>query len=557
MPMTFDQALAQGLEYIRSKWPILYFGLAHHRTTRGDALSFKDRPWLAAIYMDNSPHKVIRKCIQVGISELCLCMLFALAWQGKRGMYLLPDDEWCGTFVGDRMDGLLDRCPEYRAHTGSTGKGTDSRRLKSIYGRTWKFAGTHAKTIGSSIDLRKPKAAFEFQASVLLIDEYDEHVLSDLAWFWDRLADEKNPITCLFGNPSATNVGIDAQYRRTDAKVWQVECHCGHKQILDWYANFVVETPEGSGKWSLRDEDAGEYGEPRPLCTECGKPFDRLGSGHWHATNPDGAAKGSGYAISRLFISVRPDDMRTLYDKFLEAQHNQTLLQNFHNQWLGVPYEHKDDKITEDNLRLCASTNPLIVLSRAAKRSDHLRMIGGVDQGKGNHVSISEVVNGVRNVCGMFVCEDLDDVETYLRAYGVTFVVIDAQGGSYAETRRFCERYDTAVMCYYRPKDEIMGLYTYDEEKAVVKGNRTELCDTMVTAYKSGNMVIPSDFASVLGGQYKAQMLASRRMLDAGGRPIWTKGVDHFFHAEVYATVAQLLSGINNSAKTRKSWRVR
>jgi hypothetical protein len=109
-------------------------------------------------------------------------------------------------------------------------------------------------------------------------------------------------------------------------------------------------------------------------------------------------------------------------------------------------------------------------------------------------------------------------------------------------------------MCYYVARDSITHPYVPDEENQVVKANRTEMCDTMVARFKDGTATIPKNYASHDGGELKRQLMAPVRTTDAGGRPIWTKGTDHYFHAKVYCTIATLISGISNSAMERKSW---
>lgn len=544
-------ATEQGLEAVRAKWPRLYFALAHHRSTDGRPMTFSDRPWQEAIYKDNSRHMVVLKCVQVGMSEHFLCDIFTLASMGKRGMYLLPDDSWCAGFVADRLDGLLARVPEYRDATQKVeGKGTDSRRMKSIYGSTWKFAGTNTRTQGSTVDLSKPKAAFEFKADALIFDEYDEHDKSKLGWFYDRQASTKEPYTRLFGNPTYEGVGIHREFNKTDAKRWEVQCHCGHWQVLDWHTHFISEDPPGSGVYRLRDTENQKTGEPRPICSACGEPFNRLGTGRWTPTNPDGI--GSGYAISRLFVGVRSTDMRELYDKFVDAQNNPTLMQNVYNQWLGKPYQHSDDKVTEHLLRSCAGSHKL------GPYDGIKRCTAGVDQGKHFHVHISEIVAGKAIKRFMGTVRDWPTLVGLLKNYGVTDVVIDAQGGGYVETRQFLGDYDGSWMCYYRPKDKVRGVYEKKHRERVVDTNRTEACDLMVQGLKQGLVVLPVDWEWVDGGDFSSQMQTPNRVLDAStGWPIWTKGTDHHFHAAVYDNLAWLISGIFDSREPLSdNWRV-
>jgi hypothetical protein len=534
-----------GLQQIRAKWPTLYTALKYHRTTRGDALTFSDKKWLRKLYQDDAPQIVIRKCSQVGITEYAICRMITLAQQGKRGMYLLPDDSWRATFVADRIDGLMDRVPAYKRIIGHAEKTMDSRQFKLIHGVAWKFAGSHAKTAGSTgQDTKKPKAAFEYQASVLIFDEYDEHEQADLIYFNDRLADEVNPIVMKFGNPTIEGRGIADEFRKSDARRWNVTCQCGHEQELLWDKHFVWK--DDGGTWRLRNEDG------RPTCEKCGVAFDRLGSGRWVAGNPD--AKVHGYAISRLFVFKSAHDILDLFDKFIDAQGNQSKLQNFYNNWLGETYENADEQITEGLLSLASVKGPETLGGWAA--TPQHRLVAGIDQGKNFHIRISELVNGARVPRYVGILTTWDQVNSVLDEYRVGCAIVDAQGGGYAETRRFVEQREGAFMCYYRPKDQVKTLYNIDNGKQIVEVNRTELCDLLVSSLKDGSYLVPKDFASIHGGEFKRQMMTPVRTLDAGGRPVWTKGIDHFFHASVYETVAVLVSGMSSSIASDRSWRI-
>lgn len=539
-----DTALMQGLNIIREQYPPLFMALANHRTTRNEALTFYDKPWLRAIYMDQASHIVIMKCIQVGITEYALCAMFGMAQSGKRGMYLLPDDSWRQTFVADRIDGLMNRCPAYRDAITAVDKQSDSRVFKNIFGTAWKFAGSHAKTVGAVAGEKgKPKAAFEYQASALIIDEYDQHEQQDMSYFLDRLADEQNPTILNFGNPTVESRGIAVEFAKSDQKHWVVKCQCQQEQELDWYKHFVLRREDG--QFELRDPGF------RPICDACHRPFDRLGPSRWKKFNPK--SKVSGYAVGRLFIYKGPTDIQELWVKFLKAQGNPSALQNFHNNWLGVPYENADLKVTEGLLAECAMKGPEVM---TGPPDTPMFTLAGIDQGKHFHIKISKVEDGVRIPLCFAVLDRWDQVDGLLDEYQVGCAVIDAQGGGYAETRQFVERRDGAWMCLYVPKDKAGALYKADRKTGVVSVNRTEMCDVALQHMRSGLWLLPKNYASLHNGDVKAHLMAPVRTLDVGGRPIWTRGVDHFFHANVYETVAYLISGLTNSIRKPSSWRV-
>lgn len=540
---TKETAAQTSLEYIKQNYPRLYLALVHHRTTGDLPMTFHDRPWLMSIYKDNAKLLVFMKCVQIGITEFCICDMFHLAQKGKRGMYLLPDDSWVGQWVSDRIDGVIGRSAYYKSLVGRVNKETDSRRLKSICGMTWKFAGTHSKTAQ-----KKPKAAFEFVANCLVIDEYDEHDQNDLQIFKDRLAADKSPYVRLLGNPTIDGQGIAAEFAKTDAKQWFVPCHCGHEQVLEWTDHFIQEL--ATGIWEVRDKErAKDGGDIRPVCTECREPFDRLAKGRWQGTNPDGV--GSGYRISHLFISVKPTDMRDLFVLWQEAQGNQTALQNIHNQWLGKTYTNKDESITEELLHKCAG--PYIWIKKDQANWD--RLIAGIDEGKDFHISISEVINGVRHKRFIGKCRTQDQLDSILDTYSVAYAVRDAQGGSWAAVRDWVKTKSGRFMCYYRPKDQVKKLYDPDRKSGVINTNRTEIIDTNIQAYRTAKVVVPSDWATLCDGEFAKHMTTPQRILDPTGKPIWTKGNDHLFHADVYEFLALLVSGMHNSKSEPYSWR--
>lgn len=535
-------AIDDGLGMIARKWPRLYTAIVHHRTTRGEHLTFKDKTWLRAIYKDNSPHIVLMKASQAYISEWAICDLFTLAKKGLRGMYALDSDTRRSAFVADRINKLCDYSPEYRQAIKATKGEADSRVLKTIYGRAMKFIGSRAKG-----------AFYEFTCDAVWIDEYDLHEQDTLIYAQDRIKNSKQKHTRKFGNPTVEGRGIAAEFMLSDQKNWHVECdQCGHEQVLDWERHFVEDI--GAGMFGLRDKawETDSLEEPRPICTECHKPFDRMAKGRWRADNPDSDI--SGYQISQLFIRTEADDVLQYWKMFKAAHNNPTKLQHFWNNIIGMPYAMTTAKLTDFDLDQCANRGERIVKVRELR--SELRMIAGIDQGSDYHVIISEVLDGIPIDRFIGTAYNWTQLVALLDAHNTVCDVIDAQGGGYAETREFVATREGAYMCLYVPKDRIKVPLKVDEETGVIEANRTEWCDIAVGNIKDRNLIVPPDYASIDDGQYKKQMLTPTRVFNPGGRPIWTKGNDHYFHANVYKTIAHEISGMNNSIRQSGSWRV-
>lgn len=528
-----DKLISQPLAIVDAKWPRLFMALTHHRTTKGERLTFADKKWLETIYKDNNSRMVIIKCSQVHMTEHFLCAMFTLAKKGLRGLYIMPTNEHRRPFVQDRIDRLKDCSPEYtRAlHPGRSYRAADSNVYKSIFGSGWKFVGANVR-----------KNFFEFPADVLIMDEYDLLDQTNIPYAYDRIADSKVPHVYRFGNPTTDGTGISKAYQESTQNEWFVSCcHCGHEQILDWYHHFVHEI---GSFYQLRNNDG------HPICLKCGKPFDRLGPGRWHAQNPESEI--SGYRISRLFVHKSDadiiGDLDSLFPKFLESQGNETLLQNFHNNYLGQPYESFELRLSESMLQTCAARAPI-----RFEQNEDFRTVAGIDQGRKFTIVISAVVDNVLHDIAYEVCDTWDQVYSLLDTYNTTTAVVDAQGGGYAETRNFVRRRQGAWMCYYRRQDQIKKAYELDHGQLVVGTNRTEILDSMVATFKNKKVVIRHDWLSAVNGSYASEMQVPKRIMDAGGRIVWTKDVDHFFHASAYRYLAWLISGMSNSAAIKRS----
>lgn len=527
-----DKLISQPLAIIEMKWPRLFMALTHHRTTKGERLTFADKQWLETIYKDNNPRMVIIKCSQVHMTEHFICAMFSLAKRGLRGLYILPTNEHRRPFVQDRIDRLRDCSVQYQRalRYNKLVHVVDSNVYKTIYKQGWKFVGANVR-----------KNFFEFPADVLIMDEYDLLDQDNIVYAKDRIADSKNPHVYKFGNPTVDGMGISREFQGSTQNEWLVRCcHCGEEQSLDWYKQFVERI---GASYRLRNDDG------HAVCLKCGKPFDRLGPGHWHAHNP--SSEISGYRISRLFVHKSDTDIMgdrdSLFPRFVEAQGNETLLQNFHNNYLGQPYESYELRLTDAVMRSCAAREPL-----RFEQGEDFRTIAGIDQGRKFTVVISAVVDGMIHDVAYEICDTWEQVYALLATHNTATVVVDAQGGGYAETRNFVRRQPGAWMCYYRSKDQVKKAYDLDYEQLVVSTNRTELLDSMVAAFRNKRIVIRHDWQSAVNGSYLDEMQVPKRIMDAGGNIVWTKGTDHFFHASAYRHLALLISGLRNSAVIKR-----
>jgi hypothetical protein len=541
--------LAAIVGHLRSEDPRMLNLLVNHRNTHGGEMLISDKPWLWDIIRDASDDVIIVKCSQVGVTETMLSEMFVLARQGYRGMYLLPTDAWRATFVADRLDRLLDKAPVYAAAVKQTGKETDAKTYKSIYGMGWRFAGTNNPRKEST-----PNAAFEFPADVLFIDERDKHDDDNLVYFYDRISRSPKRKIRRFGNPTVTRRGVWREWLVSDAKEYAVKCpSCGVAQALYWEPHFV----ERGGGWYQKVSTW-----PDPKCATCGAAMNRLSSGSWLPTNHSGNGA-SGYRLSRLFINVhgKDTDIEILWAMFVAARFDPTKTANLYNNYLCEPYEHAGLSITEADLSSASYTaDSMSVLRRA--RADGMPVWAGVDQGKAFHVAVLTMHESAPRLVSAFeISDDFVLLASELDKLGVNWCVIDAGGGGYGATRRFVHEGDGRRMCRYVPKERITDPFKDNPEARTVEANRTETLDAVVAAIKGNLLLFPPDWRTMCGGALTRHLTALTRVVDNAGTPHWEgNGDDHLFHALAYAHLAasvfKLYEITDKVTDKQQSWRV-
>ena len=81
------------LSQLAHDYPLFNLALNCHRNTRGQPLSFADKPYLVEMYTElpKLDGADIRKAVQTGLSELFIQLMFERSgWAGRISAYVLP-----------------------------------------------------------------------------------------------------------------------------------------------------------------------------------------------------------------------------------------------------------------------------------------------------------------------------------------------------------------------------------------------------------------------------------------------------------------------------------
>jgi|CXWL01.1.fsa_nt_gi hypothetical protein len=463
------------------------------------------------------------------MTEYAINQVFTLAAQGKSGLYVLPRNLDVGKFTPRRIDRLIKSVPYYAANCASGHKDSDSKSQKSLFGVDWQFIGSGTET-----------NFYEVAADHLTIDEHDKCNLKNLTYAFDRLRSAHNPTWLKIGNPTVPGRGIDEQYELSTKNAWQLKCsHCNEWQDLSWERNVVRQ--DDSGHWMLRLDQCPIYScDAGVVCAKCERAIDRLAIGEWIAENQ--TAEVAGYSVSAIFGDPRSayghNSIRELFAAFREGERNSTAEQRFWNNLIGVPFAGNTSGISDAMLSACV--DPEYRMPSTAENT-----FGGCDVGKLYHVHIGVATKNAQGERGLDPCfigtvPSLNDLHSLIIQYGAHRGVIDA-APEYHGVRQFLADHKGWLACRYREgKDESRPLdINWDDQ--LVSANRTESLDDSLSMWRRGLHRLPSNFHSLDGGDFLAQMKAPIRIWDEDRqRYRWEEygKPDHHRHADNYMLMA-------------------
>lgn len=515
----------KSLKRLIEREPKIYKALYFHRNTRGEVLSFADRPYMIELYRDRSKEMVIKKSVQCGVSEFLIVDMLDNAENGLSTFYVLPTYSLRNTFVANRIDRLFNNVPYYNNQMSKAQGDADSSSMKHYGKAALKFVGSNT-----------PNEFKEFPADVLVIDEFDECDADNIAKAPDRIKASEHRIKKLVGNPTFEDFGIDAEFKLSDQKEWVVKCdECGNYQKLDFFKQVVSEVNENA--YELRDKEWKQNcgRDIFCFCIHCNKPFNRLSrDAHWERQNPSSGI--SGYHFTRMMQSNTT--IEELYSTFQKAQSNPSKMQAFFNSDLGEPYRASNVALSDYLLEQCVEQGYLMPQSAQ-------ECVAGVDVGSVLHVKISQVVEGKRKAVFIGTVPRFEDVDNLIKQYGVICCVIDALPETH-KAKELRDRHPSKVyLCTFHAKDGSTKGISINQDEQSISVDRTQSMDDSHSDILLQNVILPEDARTIDGGGFYEQMCAPKRVFDQqGNRFVWREGskADHFRLADNYEKLASVLS---------------
>lgn len=496
--------------------------------SRGEKYSFRDRPYLYPIATDDFPFQVVLKSAQCGITELMVARAIHRL-RSKRGniLYAFPALSQLRQLVGARIRPAIESNDKlYSLVSGAINLEHIQIGKNSLY-----FRGVQNRRQMITVDV-----------SELYIDELDTAVLEAtknnfgnvLYTLEKRLGAAKEPRKFYFSTPSFSGMGIHAEYAGddtnpgSDQREWLVRCsYCGKEQVIDWDENVIDKNHDKSGLQVYTPD-------VHRVCSQCHEdlqPVDVVG-GKFVAVKPALSNICHGYHISKL-CNAKPN----LNQMWLDSM-NPMKEQEFRCSDLGIPFEPKGSKLTDDVLELARNSSKHVLHLQSSEPT-----FMGADVGRVLHVTIG-VPTPDQKIKILWAGEtpDWSGLDQIMRRFNVRFGVIDAQPGG-LEQKDFCIAHPGRCQAAYYPtylekEKEVFK----DRDEIIIHVNRTLVMSMVIQAFFNNRVLLPVDIRSVRD-YYKMMKAPVKATQEDGNGNMRTffppvKIADHYFHSFVYLMAA-------------------
>jgi hypothetical protein len=498
------------------------FVTQNHITHKYRKLNFEKREFLLDLYNDTAQKIIVKKAVQVGVSEWALCdALYMCMEMGLSGAYILTKSRLRDDFVAERINPVLREVPYYNSQVGET----NNLGIKQLGRGVLRFLGSNSES-----------EFISFPADFMIIDEVDRCDQQNLALVPDRLQASEYKFQRWISNPTVEGLGIDEMYLQSDQKEWVIQCtNCKEPLILDWFTHVVKE--HGNGFYIPIDTEFAE-GKKKKLdmfCHMCSHVISRHDKGMWVPRNPISLV--SGYTISQLHSPTV--ELADMWGDFSESLLNDTKLQVFWNNKLGLAYKAIGAKITGEMLKECEQQYGL-----PESYSGNSPVHAGVDVGNVLNVIIRVKEDGIRKLLYADTIDNFSTLADLISRYNIETLVIDM----YPEVRKckeFQENFKDIVWLADYHRGSTMDEVTYNDKLQYVRADRTACIDGVIEDIRKHRIALPYNSLYLCGKEYYEQLCSSTRIKDTNSDKFrWISSKpDHFLHAEVYCRLANKEKG--------------
>ena len=510
--------------------------------------SFAEHEFQIDIARDAAPETSIRKCSQVGLSELSVRIALAIGFMRDfTVIYILPTTKFATKFSKGRIDPVVNASPVLAPRKNRNSYSVDLKQIGDMI--------MYVTGAASSSD------AISIPAQVLVRDEYDFGNQAVLSNFDSRLGHNKEGDSYArdFSTPTVAHFGIDKKFN-SGHQAWYGVKHdrCGEWVIPKFQDDVCIPGFDGVA----RDFEKHHLDDPRfkvteayVRCPHCRNPISIQNLAdpkkrQWIAAYPD---------REKHSYQVQPFDVPTINppSRTLRQLEKYALRKDWVNFKVGDVYE-------DDN----NSFNPSLVdtfmcgpgIQIYPDQPQHLGAVMGVDVGIISWIVIGKRVGGhlrllhLERVVGGHESPDAlyNRVRFLMQNLGIVFGVIDSMPDFNTAARLTQEFKGRFLACEYAEKLQTqLDTLMLKEDKMVVRAHRNKRFDLLAATYSTGGILFcDSPELQTL----KDHLQGMKKTRNAGedeveqsfeeSPEIWQKtGDDHYLHAINYCCIADELIG--------------
>ena len=445
--------------------------------------SFENHEMQIDIAKETRHHVKIRKCSQVGLSELSVRISLGMLaiFPGTTAIYTLPTAKFASKFAKSRINPVVDAS---KTLSELVPTGADSSELKQFGSSFLYIVGTS----GASSPISIP-------GDMLIRDEVDFSNQSLLSMFFSRLGHAQDGGWIRdFSTPTVDNFGISSEFDLTTQARYAIRCyHCGETTMPTFLEDVVIpgyDDPIVDLEPDMLTDSRYKFQESYLKCPACDgeltmENLSDVSCREWVHAFPD--ADVAGYQVMPFDVpTVNPISKTVMAIKQYERK------ADWVNFELGVTYEDSENSFLESAITgntLLSHVPPAIHAANGC--------VAGLDIGKTSWILIGKPLSA-KEVDIIHAERIVQNDENYLvkrtlellKWYGVSRLVIDAGPDFSSVTQVIAKSLVNQVYgCYYvRSSKKNLSNIDVNQVEQVVSANKVGTFSDAAKAVNSGRV---------------------------------------------------------------------
>jgi hypothetical protein len=346
-------------------------------TLKKRPFSFRDYPFQKAIADDMHSNLSVKKCSQIGLTEVQLRKYLAILARSTaiNGIFSMPNEKMFTKVYNGRLKPILEQDDVFNPPSA-----TKPTRSKDQIQIRDSFGYITACTEGDATSI---------SADFLFHDELDLSPQEIIALYQSRLQGSDMQMTQSFSTPSFVNFGIDKNYKLTDQREYTMKCEaCNHHQIPRFTPEFIHldDFPfdvEHFTDLTAQDIAQLDLENCYVKCEKCGSRLD-LGNAELREWVPTFPTRNNfrGYQVRPFSTSrIKPS---YIFNQLAQYQ-ERSFTRGFYNTVLGEEYTSADSKIQRADIEACMLKGTSQVPDISADTPCYI----GIDVGFTCHITVS------------------------------------------------------------------------------------------------------------------------------------------------------------------------